>query len=101
MVTAVPHAIGEARQMVRHRWTRRAAAVFLALTGVAATAGTAGAAEHPGSDDGVTVIASGLEGPFGLSARYENIFVAESGTGSVVRVNPETGDSTPVITGLK
>ena len=51
----------------------------------------------------ITVLASGLEAPFGLSARYQNIFVAESGKGQVVRVDPKAGpddNATPVITDL-
>jgi hypothetical protein len=55
----------------------------------------AGAQESP-----ITVIASGLEDPVGIGAYYENLFVAESGAGNVVQVNPTTGDVKVVIAGL-
>ncbi len=48
----------------------------------------------------IKVIASGLEGPFGIDAKGHNVFVAESGKGQVSRVGLRWGDVTPVVTGL-
>jgi hypothetical protein len=48
----------------------------------------------------VKVVASGLEGPFGLGAGGR-LFVAESGDGQITRVNPLTGFKTVVAKGLK
>jgi hypothetical protein len=69
------------------------AVVVVGVGGLAAT--PAGAQEDP-----ITVIASGLTDPVGIGAYYENLFVAESGAGNVVRVNPSTGAVDVVISGL-
>ena len=39
----------------------------------------------------VKVVASRLEGPFGLGAGTNRLFVAESGDGQITRINPMTG----------
>jgi hypothetical protein len=49
----------------------------------------------------VKVVASKLEGPFGLGAGTERLYVAESGDGQISRINPETGRTTIVARGLK
>jgi len=96
--------------MIRGRWTYKltAALAAVALSGaVAAMPAGAGQrhkpAPHPDPEEPITVVASGLEAPFGLSGRYQNIFVAESGSNQVVRVDPDRGpdgNATPVISDL-
>lgn len=77
---------------------RKATAVAAVLT-----VGAVGWVSVPaGAQDveGVRVVASGLEGPIGIGAYYDNLFVAESGSGNVLRVNPDTGDTDVVMSGL-
>lgn len=45
-------------------------------------------------------LASGLEGPFGISARRGEVLVAESGTGRILRIDTGTGALSEVATGL-
>jgi hypothetical protein len=82
--------------MAGHKWTRAVAALAAVAVGLGGAAAPTGAAE----EEAVTVIASGLNGPFGISAYYENIFVAENSTGQVLRVNPESGATDVVLSGL-
>lgn len=49
----------------------------------------------------VKVVTSKLEGPFGLAAGTDRLFVAENGDGKITRVNPVTGHKTRVARGLK
>ena len=58
---------------------------------------TAGAQED---EEAIRVVASGLHDPIGIGAHYENLFVAESGSGDVLRVHPETGAVDVVFGGL-
>lgn len=49
----------------------------------------------------VKVVASRLEGPFGLGAGATRLYVAESGDGQITRINPDTGRKTIVARGLQ
>ena len=54
-------------------------------------------------DDGepVEVLATALEGPFGLAAGHgKELYVAESGAGQITRIDPRSGETEPVVTGL-
>jgi hypothetical protein len=48
-----------------------------------------------------TEVASKLDGPFGLGAGTDRLFVAESGDGQITRINPITGRQRVVARGLK
>ena len=65
-------------------------------TGVAITAASPTGRRSPP----IRVVASGLEGPFGIDAKGNKVFVAESGKGQVTRVGLRSGDVTPAVTGL-
>lgn len=48
----------------------------------------------------ITVIAEGLEGPFGLTARNKQLFVAENSIGQITQVKLRNGDTSPSVTDL-
>lgn len=92
--------------MVHIRKGSAVLAAVAALAAVTVPASAAGAKASAGGNDAepVSVVASGLNGPFGLRFSGGAIYVAETGaepgSGQVVEVNPRTGEATPVITGL-
>jgi len=49
-------------------------------------------------DEPVSVIAEGLEGPFGIGIENKQLFVAENGANQVSRVKLRTGEVTPSVT---
>ena len=86
---------------------RRGGAVLAAaVTAIATLAAPASAAKKDKGHEPVTVVASGLNGPFGLRFDGGSIYVAETQTsdepdsGQITRVNRRTGATTPVVTGL-
>lgn len=81
---------------------RRSALVLAgAAACVASLAPPASAAKGkaPGAEP-VTVVASGLNGPFGLGSHGRSLLVAEGFAGQVSSVDSRTGAVTPVLTGL-
>lgn len=76
---------------------RTRAALVVGLAAVLGVASPALAAHQP-----VEVVASGLNGPFGLrfSGDGNTLHVAEGFAGQVTRVDEKTGQTTPVVTGL-
>jgi hypothetical protein len=55
----------------------------------------------PDQGEPVKVLATGLEGPFGLAAGHgKELYVAESGAGQITRVDPRSQSAEPVVTGL-
>lgn len=77
-------------------------AVAVGVTVVAALVGPASpASSKPKSErDPVTVVASGLNGPFGVRFGGGGLYVAETETGEVKQVNRHPGATTTVVTGL-
>ncbi len=72
------------------------------VTGVAAAATTAtflttGAYGHPTEPK---VVAEGLNGPFQLAEDGRGLLVTEGDAGQVTHVNPRTGATTPLVTGV-
>lgn len=76
---------------------KRYAAVRAALLLGAATALLAGPA---GAADGVTVVADGLNAPFGVRYGAGSLYVAEAETGRVLAVDPRTGAVRAAVEGL-
>src|SRR5262245_61886076 len=68
-----------------------------ALVGVGAPAGAEGGSQEAPP---VQVVATGLEGPFGLGAGSNRLYVAESGDGQITKINPVTGRTEVVARGL-
>jgi hypothetical protein len=73
-----------------------AVAAVLGVGAPMAQAESGGRARAP-----VKVVASRLEGPFGLGAGRANLFVAETGDGQITRINPVTGRKAVVARGLR
>lgn len=92
------------------RRSRRAPAVTLmvAVTLALATGCGPGFPGFPGDPGGppggpgdpVTVVATGLEGPFGISLGRSKVFVAENGANQVSAVKLRNGSTSPSVTGL-
>jgi len=82
---------------------RRAAAVLTAAACsaalVAAPASAHGGSGHSGGDP-IRVIASGLNGPYELSGSSKTIYVAENDAGQVTALDPRSGRTRAVVTGL-
>lgn len=72
-----------------------------AIAAVALGLGLAQAAPASALHAPVTVLEGGLDAPFGLDRSGSYVYVAQSGTGTVVRVNATTGAATTVVRGLK
>ncbi len=89
----------------RRKWIAAVASAVL-MTGLLDTPARAGGRHGGGgghSDGGgVTIVASGLNGPRQITAQGEGsrLYVAESDSGQVSLVNTRTGSVTPVATGL-
>ena len=79
-------------------------AIVTTLALAAPAAGYTSAHGSGGTKDPITVIASGLNGPRQLTDgrgwRGEPIYVAESDSGQVTRIDRRTGGTTPVVTGV-
>lgn len=60
------------------------------------------AVSHPSAtrSDPIKVIASGLDGPYELSKSHGKIYVTESDAGKITAVNPRTGATKTVVSGL-
>ncbi len=86
------------------RWTAGTAAALLITTMMSSPAGATGDGRGHGHGDpsGITVVATGLEGPRQISDRDggRRILVAEADAGRVSSVNPRNGRVTPVLTDL-
>ena len=54
----------------------------------------------PPGGDPVTVVATGLEGPFGISFGRTKVFVAENGANQISAVKLRNGSTSPSVTGL-
>lgn len=78
------------------RWLPVAAALAVAATMAGCTPPSTGG----GGDDPVTVVADGLNGPFGLTSSGGRLYVAESEAGQITRINPRNGSTTRVVDGL-
>jgi hypothetical protein len=79
----------------------RNAAVAAVALGLVAVPSTASAAGDDSGADGITTVATGLDGPRQLSEyRGDQLLVAESDTGEISAVDPESGDVETVISGL-
>lgn len=74
-----------------------AAAVAAAL----AMPGSAAFGANGQSTEPVAVVASGLNGPYGLSSGGGPRYVAEGDIGQITRIDARTGATTPVVTGLE
>ncbi|WP_111767648.1 ScyD/ScyE family protein [Nakamurella deserti] len=97
---------------MRNRWIVGSAAGLLAAALVSPVAqagdgrgghGGGGHGGHGGGDpSGITVVASGLDGPRQISdkGRGHTIFVAEADAGRVSRVDVRSGEVTPLLTDL-
>jgi DNA-binding beta-propeller fold protein YncE len=81
---------------------RRSRGTLLAAAAVTLVASptAAGAQDGPGDDDaGITTVAEGLDGPRQLAEyRHDHLVVAESESGEVSSVDPETGEVTTLLT---
>jgi hypothetical protein len=85
-----------------HRSTRslaRAATAVAALIAIGAPAASVGASGSAPPRP-VEVLASGLEGPFGLQAGRSHLYVAESGAGQITEIRPWSGRTNVVASGL-
>ncbi len=86
--------------MKHSRSIARGLVAVVATVGVGASvaeADSGGQAAPP-----VKVVASGLEGPFGLGAGAGGrLYAAESGDGQITRINPETGRTKVVVRALR
>ena len=81
----------------------RPALVLAATTCAIALVSTPAAADsrhHPRPASAVTVVAEGLNGPRQLSEGHHQIYVAESDAGQITRVDPRTGRTRVVLSGL-
>ena len=71
---------------------RGRAALAAAVTAVTALAGPAWAGVGKGpSAEPVTVVAEGLDAPFGLTFAGGDLYVAEGVLGEITRIDPRTG----------
>ncbi len=85
------------------QWRRRAVVMLAVVaSGVAVTTPASAGGRH--HDDPIKVVASGLNGPFGLGASGRYVYVAETGIdggpAQVSRVNVRTGATDVVVSGL-
>lgn len=76
--------------------TAAACSMALVSTPAGAQDGTLGSA----APEPLKVIAKGLNGPFEVSYSPNRLYVTESDIGQVTEVNPRTGKTQPVVTGL-
>lgn len=76
----------------------RKSAVVVIAVGATMTAAISPAVAAP--QQGVQVLASGLNAPFGLGYGDRTLYVAENAAGQIQSVNPTTGAQQVVVTGL-
>jgi outer membrane protein assembly factor BamB len=83
------------------RMVRRAAIGAAAFALVTGPSTAAAATEEEAPDDAVTVVAGGLDGPRQVDDAADGLLViAESDTGEVSSVDPDSGEVVPLVSGL-